>query len=213
MRAVEIYKPHKVTVLGSGWLLELPIAEIIEKTGNVSLIDIIHPPEVVLQAGSIRNVELIEQDLTGGLIEEVWKLVSGHSIFSKAHTIEDLIIPEFKPEGDPGMIISLNILTQLETMLVRYLKQKSRIGDEEIFKFRKTIQNRHIDFITKYRSVLITDCEEVITNKSGEVKMVPTLIAEIPAFTDREEWTWNFDSKGADNYNSRSVMRVIAVTF
>jgi hypothetical protein len=202
-----------LTVLGSGWLLELPIAEIIENTGNVCLIDIIHPPEVVSQAGSIGNVQLIEQDLTGGLIEEVWKKVSSHSIFGKPLSIEDLFIPEFKPESDPGMIISLNILTQLETMLVRYLRKKSRISDEEMFKFRKAIQNRHIDFISKYRSVLITDCEEIITNKSGEGKMVPTLLAEIPQFTDKEEWTWNFDSKGADYYNSRSVMRILAVTF
>lgn len=212
MRAVDIYKPHKITVLGSGWLLELPIAEIIEKTGKVSLIDIIHPPEVITQAGNISNVELIESDLTGGLIEEVWKTVSSHSVFSKPESLEGIIIPEFRPESDPGMIISLNIITQLETLLVRYLKRKTRISDEEMFKFRKAIQNKHIEFISKYRSVLITDCEEIITKKSGELNKVSTLLAEIPSFTDKEEWSWNFDSKGADYYNSRSVMRVLAVT-
>jgi hypothetical protein len=212
LKAIDIYKPHKVTVLGSGWLLELPVAEIIEKTEKLCLIDIIHPPEVIKQAGSIRNVELIEQDLTAGLIEEVWKKVRSHSVFSKPDSLEDIIIPEFIPESDPGMIISLNIITQLETLIVRYLKRKARISDEAMFNFRKAIQNKHIDFITKYRSVLITDREEIITNKSGEVKQVPTLLAEMPSFTGKEEWTWNFDLKGADYYNSRSVMKVLAVT-
>ena len=212
MRAVDIYKPHKLTVLGSGWLLELPIAEIIEKTGKLCLIDIIHPPEVIKQAGNISNVELIESDLTGGLIEEVWKKVSTHSVFGKPDSLEGIIIPEFKPESDPGMIISLNIITQLETLLVRYLKRKARISEEEMLKFRKAVQLKHIDFISRYRSVIITDCEEIITKRSGDVNKMPTLLAEIPPFTDREEWTWNFDSKGADYYNSRSVMRVLALT-
>lgn len=212
MRAVDTYRPHKVTVLGSGWLLELPIAEIIEKTGEVTLIDIIHPPEVINQAGNIGNVELIESDLTGGLIEEVWKKVSIHSIFSKPDSLDGIIIPEFRPESDPGMIISLNLITQLETLIVRYLKKKARISDEEMFKFRKAIQDKHIDFITKYRSVLITDCEEIITKNSGEVNKVSTLLAGIPSFKHKEEWNWNFDSKGVDYYNSRSVMRVLALT-
>ncbi|HAM11200.1 MAG: hypothetical protein A2X05_06850 [Bacteroidetes bacterium GWE2_41_25] len=212
MKTVDLYKPDKVTVLGSGWLLELPIAEILEKTGKVCLIDIIHPPEVISQAGKISNVELIESDLTGGLIEEVWNKVHSYSVFSKPDSIEGIIIPEFKPESDPGMIISLNIITQLETMLVRYLKRKARIGEEEMSRFRKTVQNRHIDFISKHRSMLITDCEEIITKRSGEVNKTSTLLAAIPSFKDKEEWTWNFDSKGADYYSSRSVMRVLAVT-
>jgi hypothetical protein len=213
LKAVDIQKPDTVTVLGSGWLLELPVAEIIGKTGRVSLIDIIHPPEVLAQAGNIGNIELIESDLTGGLIEEVWKMVSRHSVFSKPRSLEEIIIPEFKLENDPGMIISLNLVTQLETMLVRYLRKKARIGDEEMFRFRKVIQEKHIEFISKHRSILITDYEEIITKKSGEVRKVPTLLSELPSSSEREEWTWNFDLKGADYYNSRSIMRVLAVTF
>ena len=212
LKAVEIHKPDKVTVLGSGWLLELPVAEIIEKTGKLSLIDIIHPPEVIAQAGEIGNIELIESDLTGGLIEEVWNLVSRHSVFSKPKSLEEIIIPEFKPENDPGMIISLNLITQLETMLVRFLGKKTRISDTEMLKFRKTIQNKHIDFISRYRSVLITDYEEIITKKSGEVDKISTLLADLPQLAEREEWTWDFDSKGVDFYNSRSVMKVLALT-
>jgi hypothetical protein len=68
-----------------------------------------------------------------------------------------------------------------------------------------------MEFISKYRSVLITDCEEIITGRSGNVNKVPTLLADIPSFSCREEWTWDFDLKGVDYYNSTSVMRVIAL--
>ena len=51
MKALDYYKPLNVTVLGSGWLLDLPLAEMLEKTEMIYLVDIVHPPEVVMQAG------------------------------------------------------------------------------------------------------------------------------------------------------------------
>ena len=212
LKAIDKHKPGKVTILGSGWLLELPIAEIVEKTGKVSLIDILHPPDVVRQAGGIDNVDLIESDVTGGLIEQVWNKIRSYPFFKKADNLEGIIVPEYKPAGDPGMIISLNLITQLEVLPVRYLKKKARISGDEMFGFRKSIQEKHIDFLSKYSSVLITDYEEVITGRSGEITRIPTLIADLPQLVEKEEWTWNFDLKGADNYNSTSVMHVVAVT-
>ncbi|HUX94537.1 MAG TPA: hypothetical protein VMV47_02295 [Bacteroidales bacterium] len=212
IRAIDIYKPEKVTVLGSGWLLELPIAEMVERTGKVSLVDIIHPPDVIKQAGEISNVELIESDVTGGLVEQLEKKIRSHTIFRKTDNLKGIIIPEYIPESDPGMIISLNLITQLEILPVRYLRKKALISEDELFLFRKAIQESHIRFMSKYRSVLITDFEEVISGRSGDAKRIPTLIAELPTGNAREQWTWNFDLKGTDFYNSRSVMHVVAVT-
>ena len=120
IKALELYKPEKVTVLGSGWLLELPFAELIERTGSICLIDIIHPPDVIAQIGNYKNVELIEQDVTGGLIEDIWQKTGRYPFLKKLKSLENIIIPEFKPDSDPGMVISLNILTQLETLIVDF---------------------------------------------------------------------------------------------
>src|SRR5664280_1782215 len=68
LKALEIYKPEKVTVLGSGWLLDLPFAELVERTKRICLVDIVHPPDVIRQVEAFRNVELIEQDITGCLL-------------------------------------------------------------------------------------------------------------------------------------------------
>ena len=38
LEGVGFYKPGKVTVLGSGWLLELPFAEMVERTGKICLV-------------------------------------------------------------------------------------------------------------------------------------------------------------------------------
>jgi hypothetical protein len=126
-------------------------------------------------------------------------------------SLENIIIPEFKPDGDPGMVISLNILTQLESLLLDFLKKRSKIKEEEFNLFRAEIQRKHIDFLRKHRSVLITDYAEVITNKSGSVKTIPTLVTNLPPGQFTEKWTWNFDQTGADLYNSRTQFKIVAL--
>lgn len=211
LKALELLKPEKVTVLGSGWLLELPLAELAERTRIVHLIDIIHPPDVINQAGNFNNVELIEQDISGGLIAEVWQKSGKYSFLKKMKSLDNICIPEFKPEGDPGMIISLNILTQLESLIIDFIKKRSKISEEEFTRFKTEIQRRHIDFICKHNSVLITDYAEVFIKKSGISSAIPTLFADLPPYRFREEWTWNFDLKGADLYTRRSQFKVVAL--
>jgi hypothetical protein len=211
LKALELYKPEKVTVLGSGWLLDLPFAELIERTGRVCLIDIIHPPDVIAQVGGYKNVELKEQDITGGLIDEVWQKARKYSFFKKLKSLESIIIPEFRTEDDPGMVISINILTQLESLIIDFLKKRSKIKEEEFNLFRTEIQKKHIDFLKRYRSVLITDYAEVITNRSGSIKTIPTLLTDLPQCEFSEEWTWNFDQTGADFYNSRSQFKIVGL--
>lgn len=211
LKSFERYKPEIVTVLGSGWLLELPMAEILEKARKVYLLDIVHPPDVIDQVGSLKNVELIEQDISGGLIQEIWQRTGRYSFFNKLRSLENMEIPEFKPGFDPGMIISLNLLTQLESLLVSYLRKRSAIEDEELYRFRSEIQKKHIDFLKRYKSVIISDYVEVVTARTGTVKTIPTLLTPLPDGQFKEEWTWNFDHTGADYYNSTSIMKVIAL--
>jgi hypothetical protein len=213
MKMIDLYKPDKVTVLGSGWLLELPVAEIIEQISNLTLIDIVHPPDVVKQAGIYKNVTLIEDDVTGGLIAEVWEKAGGFSFFRKPVKLSEIVIPEYKPETDPGMVISLNLITQLESLIVDFLRKKITATEEEFFAFRYEIQKKHLRFLKMQRSVLITDYQEIFTGMAGEKKIVPTLLVELQGEKFSEEWTWNFDLQGADNFNSTSLMKVIAKTF
>ena len=211
MRALEYYKPEKVTVLGSGWLLDLPLTELIEKTEKIYLVDIVHPPEVIKQAGNLEKVVIVEQDITGGLIEKVWSTSRESHFFNKLKSLESIIIPEYMPDFDPGMIISLNILTQLETRLIECLKKRSVISEDEFHRFRKEIQEKHIGFLMKHKSVLITDYDEVVIKKHGESTIVPSLIAELPEGQFREEWTWDIDLKGEDYYNRRRVMKMVSI--
>lgn len=213
LQAVEAIRPGKITILGSGWLLDLPLAELLEKTERIVLVDIIHPPEVISQVSDFPNVELCEADVTGGLIEEVWSKTRGITFFKRLKSLSGITIPEYKPQSDPGLVISLNILTQLENLPLKYLQRKSRLKEDGYTEFRRDVQEKHLSFLSNYPSVLISDIQEIMTGGDGTDEIIPTLVAELPNGKRKEEWTWNFDRKGADFYNKTSVMKVIALTY
>ncbi len=213
VRVLEYYKPDTVTVVGSGWLLDLPLAEMLEQTRRVYLVDIIHPPQVKKQAGALENIVLVEEDVSGGLIEEVWNKTKGIRLFNKVRSLESITIPEYIPGFDPGFVISLNILTQLESRIISWLSKKTSVNDEELKQFRKQIQEKHIEFLKRQRSLLISDYAEIVTKKSGEITTIPTLFTDLPDGLFSEEWTWDYDLKGRENYNSRSVIKVVSVAF
>jgi hypothetical protein len=40
---------------------------------EICLVNIVHPPEVKEQIAGLENVTLVEDDVTGGLVKEVWQ--------------------------------------------------------------------------------------------------------------------------------------------
>lgn len=211
LRAVEKISPAKVTILGSGWLLEVPLLELSERVNSVCLIDIIHPSEVVKQVSALKNVTLMEADISGGLIKQIWDLTRGSFLFRKKIDAGQITIPDFRLPGDPGLVISLNLLSQLDALPVKMLREKALIDGNGISEFRKKLQDQHIAILKIQRSVLISDYLEIFTTVSGETSEEKTVVAGLPAGSMEEEWTWDFDSGGTDFNRKRSVLKVKAL--
>ena len=211
LKAAEFYKPEKITVMGSGWLLDLPLAELLEITGSVTLTDIVHPPEVIRQVSSLSNVKLSTEDITGGLIENIWHETRKAPLFGKLKSLDGIEIPQFKFREDPGLLISLNIMSQLEVLPVRYLKTRTHAGEEELLKFRAAVQERHLELLHNHKSVLLTDTNEIFTDRSGGKTDVRSVVIDLPEGRMKEEWEWDFDLKYTDYYGKRSVMKVTAI--
>jgi len=211
IKTIGLVNPSRITVLGSGWLMDLPIAEMAEKAEKISLVDIVHPPEVIEQTAGLRNVEISEQDVSGGLIKEVWNKAGKKIFFNKLPSLGTIVIPEYQPVGDPGFVISLNIATQLEVLPERLLKRKSKAPDEEYIRFRKDIQEKHIGFLKKHISVLITDEAEIIYKANGSQTENKTLLAELPASRISDSWIWDFDLMHTDFNRQKSQFKVVAL--
>lgn len=213
LKALDFHKPSVITVLGSGWLLDLPLKEMHDSAVEINLVDIIHPPEVKNQVADLKKVILREDDISGGLIKEIWEKAGRKTIFNKLASVEDIEIKEYQPQYDPGMVISLNILTQLESLPLEFLRKKSKADDKSFLNFRKEIQSRHISFLLKHRSVLITDLSENITDNKGNITENPSVLIPLPDSEYKEEWTWDFEHNKPEYYNKRSVFRVTALLY
>jgi hypothetical protein len=211
LKALEFYKPGKVTIMGSGWLLELPLAEMVEVTDEICLVDIVHPPEVKQQVAGLKKVKLFEQDVTGGMIEDVWKKSARRFFAKKGNCTDTILIREYQPDEDPGLVISLNILTQLETLPVDLLKRRGVLNEEELIQFRTEVQEKHINFLKKHKSALITDTVEIFTENSGKTLRNNSLLTKLPEGKYKEEWTWNFDLLKSDYNGKKSVFEVLAL--
>lgn len=213
MKSVDIVKPSRVTILGSGWLMEVPLMEITEKAESVLLVDIVHPPEVIRQTAGLKNVRIIEQDVSGGLVEEVWGKAGKRTFFNKLRSLEDIIIPDYRPEDDPGLVISVNLITQLETLPERLLRKKSKVGEEEYAGFRRKVQEKHLEFLLRHQSVIITDQSELLSRKKSGSRERKTLYADLPAGRLGDEWMWDFDLIHAYSRRTGSRFRVVARLF
>ena len=211
LKSLDFYKPRKITVLGSGWLLDLPLKEMIDVTDEICLVDIVHPPEVINQVAGLKNVKLMEEDITGGLIKELWMKAGKNSFFIKLRSLENITVPEYQPINDPGLVISLNIFTQLESLPADFIKMRAKINETDLYNFRKEIQKQHISFLKKHHSVLITDISEIITENTGNVTENLSVIADLPQSKYKEEWTWYFEPVKPDYYRKRSVFAVVGL--
>lgn len=211
--AVETVKPEIVTVLGSGWLLDVPLAEMLVSVKKINLVDVVHPPDVLQQAATFGKVNIINDDVSGGLIAEVWERMQGYSFLKKKKTLSDIAVKVWEPGFETGMVISLNILTQLEALPIAWIRKKASVSDTEYDQLRLEVQKSHLRFLSERRSVLISDTEEVFSGPGAEHEAVRTALAAFPHGEKEDEWQWDFDLKGADAYTRRSIMKVKAVLF
>ena len=213
LKSLDYYKPSIITVLGSGWLLDLPLAEMNEMADEINLVDIIHPPEVKDQVADMKKIILREEDVSGGLISEVWNMVSHKTFLNKIRSFDEIKINKYQPGFDPGLVISLNILTQLEALPVEFLRKRSKAEEESFLRLRKEIQQNHLSFLESRSSVLISDHTEVVTESSGKTTEIKSVLIDYPVGKLAEEWEWHFELRSSDYYRKKSVFKVSALLF
>ncbi len=200
-----------ITILGSGWLLDVPIEELQKKCEKILLIDIFHPPQVLRKIRDLPGVEAIQQDITGGMIEQAYQLVKEFRKTGRKQEIADLQSAGFVPDVPPGFLVSLNILNQLDILIVDYLKKFSIYTGAEIMALRKMIQQSHIDSLPRNRSCIITDFEERVYEDDRLERINPLVHVSLPEGKRKANWEWLFDAQ--KTYHSGKITRfnVVAI--
>jgi len=223
LKVAENRKKGNVAVLGSGWLLDVPLAELAEMFEKVYLIDIVQPKQIKHKIRQFKNVEAVEADITGGAVARVFYLAVKHRIEKIPCGLCDLIptavqyletskkiILDFKQNFD--FCVSVNLLNQLDTLLIDYLEKFNLFSDYELLSFREKIQEWHLNLLPKGKSCLITDCEELIYNKNDELEERKSLIyASLPESKNIDHWTWQFDSQMTYRKDKKIAFEVVAM--
>jgi hypothetical protein len=193
MQSAKDKDKNMAVILGSGWLLDIPIEELASEFTHVVLYDIIQPAQVRKKTESFSNVKLKEADLTGGLVDFLYNYVK-----DKKHErllVESLSDYAFHYPERPDFVVSCNVLTQLGTLLTEFIKKKKTFTEKEINRLEQIIQKNHLEMLPKGKSCLITDYEEELYSAEAEFAGTrPLLKVRLPENESKRNWQWKFDT-------------------
>lgn len=200
---VSRHSPHSLTILGSGWLLDVPLREIAERCDKIVLVDRLHPRQAQSTARQFGNLELLQCDLTGGL-ELINLQKNNWEAFS--HAISELKTPSL-PSTEAA--VSLNLMSQLSIPLQeRYATQ---IPNDIYKAAAASLEASHLALLNRYsRCLLITDTEErhALLANGMPLPNVKTLVSPLPQLENQCSWEWHFDTKGFYQIGHRVTLHV-----
>jgi hypothetical protein len=212
-RAVSEAEPGRIAVAGAGSLLDLPLRDLLSKKRTVTLVDIVPPLPAVREAANSEGISFLEDDISGGLVERVYRMTSRTLFRRKADIPALLDFGHWSPPAGTDTVISLNILTQLAALPVDYLRRKTRITPDEEKLIRRTVQQRHLEMLKGYNYVLITDFAEITEENGTRAPAIPLLEVDLPHGVINEQWDWFFDSHGGYNEGKTTIFRVAGIVF
>jgi hypothetical protein len=212
LRSARGKKKGTAAILGSGWLLDIPLEELTDLFERVRLYDLNHPPQIRKKAEGFDNVELIQADLTGGGIEQSYRACRRYKQTGEKTLVNALDNKTFGFEETPDFIVSLNIMNQLNILIREYLRKKRIYTDRELLQLDRKIQQDHLNLLAEGKSCLITDYEEEMYDKEGNfIGSNPLIHVPLPEGNFKEQWQWKFDTRMYYRRDAQTLLNVIAL--
>jgi hypothetical protein len=203
--AEKVQNRNKVVILGSGLLLDVPLAELSAMFREVVLMDIVCLPEVRRQIREHGNVSFIEHDVTNIAerlyanrlqgINELPKVVPAPSEFDK----------------DAGLIISLNILSQLWVVPRTFAStQRPALSHDLVEDWCRQIVESHYASLASMSCdvCLVADHEFIKRDKGGSIISRASTLYDLRLPDPDASWTWNIVPAGNDGRSSSKELNV-----
>ena len=202
---------NSVAVLGSGWLLDIPLSELARRFNKIYLVDIWHPPQIRNRVKDIKNIELLETDLSGGAVEQLWQITRNKGAIDNSRTTDFFKLYPPLSNIQTDAYISVNLLNQLDIILCDFLVKYGYFQQEATDQFRSMIQAFHIEWIKQIPGCIISDISETGIDSSGKESTKTLLYTNLPSGHRSAQWTWEFDTHGTYSPGIRTRMFVEAV--
>lgn len=203
--AEKVRNRNKVVILGSGLLLDVPLAELAGMFREVVLMDTVCLPEVRRQIKGYRNVSFIEHDVTH---------VAERLFMNRQQGIQELPEAGYAPsdiEKNAGLVISLNILSQLWVVPRTFAsKQRPGLPHDQVEDWCRQIVDAHYASLASLSCdvCLVADHEFVKRDKEGSVISRASTIYNLVLPEPDASWTWNIAPAGEDSRSTSKELNV-----
>ncbi len=199
---------RKAVVLGSGLLLDVPLAELAAAFREVVLVDLVHPLGTGRQLRRFANVRAVTADVTG-----VARAVPAAARDPSAP------LPRAEPslfcdDADVDLVASVNLLSQLPYVPADYLARKRAHSPEAIESFAHDVVAAHLRYLRRVPGVaaLVADVEELTVDAGGAVVAREDTLYGVPPPRGDEEWVWELAPRPEAHRNLSYHRRVVGVT-
>lgn len=193
----------RVVILGSGLLLDVPLEELASLFNEVVLVDIVFLPEVRSRVKPYNNVRLVQHDVTNMAQKLYENIRSGHrELPQAASAVPDIDI-------NTGLVVSLNILSQLWVMPRAYARKSLRhLDEQEVDDWCEQIVRSHYAFLQSLACpvCLIADHEFIKRDQEGRIVSQGSTIAGLALPEPETCWTWDIVPLGEkDRFVSKEL--------
>jgi hypothetical protein len=180
-------------LLGSGPLLDVPLAELAAQFEEVWLVDLVHPLSTRRQVRRYPNVRLIVHDVSECLEGLLGGAASDFAELGEKRPVRFLDEPRI------DWVASLNLLSQLPRLPLRWLgKSRPPVDELTIREYGDALMRNHLAYLARFAApvCLVTDLEQVtLADDGSEVERNDLM----PWLTDWEvefEWCWDVAPPG-----------------
>ncbi len=196
---------NKVVILGAGLLLDVPIKELSSLFRKVALLDIVFLPEVRRKVKDYGNVTLIQHD-AANIARKLHANI--HSSLPELPVSMPLITEVYE---DAGLVVSVNLLSQLWVIPRQYaLKKLPCLDEEQVDDWCRQIVESHLAFLGSMPSpvCIVADYEFVKRDRGGVIASRGSTVYGVKLQTPDTSWTWNIMPLGED---SRCLSKELSV--
>jgi hypothetical protein len=211
LKTVKAKSIENLAVLGSGWLLDLPVEELSSSVKHLWLFDIVHPSQVIHKLKKYGNVTFKTVDITGGVLSAAYEAAYAYKQTGIIPGIEPMCNRKFQWPKVFDYTISLNILSQVGELVTNYLSERIPYTEAEISKISSLLQQSHLNLLTPGKACLITDIKEKGLDADDHPVFSRNLIHcafSVPA--NAASWSWLFDPLKEYNAGLKTISDVVA---
>ncbi len=192
-------------ILGSGLLLDVPLAELAERFQEVVLADIVHLPQARRYARRFGNVRLLQYDAS----TVARRLFEG--VRSGGRELPEPYAADLRLSSATTMVVSLNLLSQLSVIPRRYaLAHLPGLIQSDLETWSLRIVASHHAALSELdcEVCLITDYAYAKRDRHGQVCEEGSTLHgfELPA--PSSAWTWRIAPLGEQAYDYARELRV-----